>query len=543
MPIFSSKNRYTWILALALPVMATTSCSAGRGENVGSQGDDPLSAAEDEPHRAVCADAPAGYARCHARVRVTPQGAVKVFASPSGLTPADLQSAYALPTSGGSGMTIAIVDAQDNPNAEKDLAVYRQQFGLSPCTTTNGCFKKVNQSGQPTPLPTPDTGWAGEIALDLDMASAACPSCKILLVEANSASMSDLGAAVNAAVKLGANVVSNSYGGSEDSSAPTTDQQYFNHAGVTITASSGDGGYGVEYPAASKYVLAVGGTSLTKASNTRGWSEKAWSGAGSGCSKYETKPSFQTDTGCGKRTVADVSAVADPNTGVAVYNTYGGSGWAVYGGTSASSPLVAAILALTGKANVGNGWPYAHTGAFFDVTSGSNGSCGGSYLCTGTAGYDGPTGLGTPNGALIASGGGGGGGDAGTDSGGGDSGGGDAGTDSGGGGGSCAHPICSSGSKLTSGCDPCATKVCASDSYCCTTAWDSICVGEVSSICGQSCGGGSCAHPICSTGSKLASGCDPCATKICAADSYCCTTQWDSICVGEVKSICGQTCQ
>src|SRR6185369_14902861 len=181
-----------------------------------------------------------------------------------------------------------------------------------------------------------------------------CPKCKILLVEANSASMSDLGAAVNTAAALGATVISNSYGGSEDSSATSTDAQYFNHPGIAITVSSGDNGYGVEYPASSAHVIAVGGTSLAKSSSTRGWAEGAWNGAGSGCSKYVAKPSAQKDTGCTKRTVADVSAVADPNTGVAVYDTYGGAsagatGWVVYGGTSAAAPIVAAVLAASGK--------------------------------------------------------------------------------------------------------------------------------------------------------------------------------------------------
>src|SRR5581483_11663468 len=180
--------------------------------------------------------------------------------------------------------------------------------------------------------------------------------------------------------------------------------------GIAITVSSGDSGYGVEYPAASRYVTAVGGTSLNRASSARGWTESAWSGAGSGCSAYETKPSWQTDGGCAGRTVADVSAVADPNTGLGVYDTncnFVGqltgqcfSGWATVGGTSLSSPLIASVYALAGNtASISYGsYPYSHTSGLNDVTSGSNGSCGGSYLCTAKAGYDGPTGLGTPNG-------------------------------------------------------------------------------------------------------------------------------------------------
>lgn len=329
-------------------------------------------------------------------------------AAPSGYGPASLQAAYNLPSAtGGSGQTVAIVDAYDDPNAESDLATYRAQYGLSACTTANGCFRKVDQSGG-TKYPRGNSGWAEEISLDLDMVSAACPNCKILLVEASSSSMTNLGTAVNTAVNLGAKFVSNSYGGSESSSDATYDSTYFNHPGVAITVSSGDNGYGVEYPAASKYVTAVGGTSLTTSSSTRGWTDTVWSGAGSGCSSYDAKPSWQKDTGCANRTVADVSAVADPNTGVAVYDTYGqGTGWMVFGGTSASAPLIAATYALAGAPSAGSypaSFPYAHTSALNDVTSGSNGSCGGTYLCTGTTGYDGPSGLGTPNGTAAFTG-------------------------------------------------------------------------------------------------------------------------------------------
>jgi subtilase family serine protease len=330
-------------------------------------------------------------------------------ATPSGLGPSDLQSAYALPSStAGSGRTVAIVDAYDDPSAESDLAVYRSQYGLAACTTANGCFKKVGQTGSTTSLPRGNSGWAEEISLDLDMVSAACPQCHILLVEATSATMTNLGTAVNTAVSLGAKYVSNSYGGSESSSDSTYDSSYFNHPGVAITVSSGDNGYGVEYPAASKYVTAVGGTSLTKASNTRGWTETVWSGAGSGCSSYDVKPTWQTDSGCAKRTVADVSAVADPNTGVAVYDTYAaGSGWMVFGGTSVSSPLIASVYALAGAPSSGStpaSFPYAHTSALYDVASGSNGTCSVTYLCTATSGYDGPSGLGTPNGVSAFTG-------------------------------------------------------------------------------------------------------------------------------------------
>ncbi|WP_245797759.1 S53 family peptidase [Mangrovactinospora gilvigrisea] len=338
-----------------------------------------------------------------------PHGAkkgAKPAATPSGFGPSDLRSAYNLPANGGAGQTIAIVDAYDDPNAEADMATYRKQYGLPACTTASGCFKKVSQTGT-TKYPKADSGWAGEISLDLDMVSAVAPNAKVILVEATTASMGNLGTSVNEAVKLGAKYVSNSYGGGESSSDTSYDTKYFKHSGVAITASSGDSGYGVEYPAASQYVTAVGGTSLKKDSSTRGWTESTWStssteGAGSGCSSYDPKPSWQKDTGCSKRTVADVSAVADPYTGVAVYQTYGGSGWAVYGGTSASSPIIASVYADGGAAGTNpSSDPYAHTSSLNDVTSGSNGTCSPAYLCTAGKGYDGPTGLGTPNGVTA----------------------------------------------------------------------------------------------------------------------------------------------
>jgi hypothetical protein len=363
----------------------------------------------------ACADAPPGQMACFALRRTTgviatiPAG-VNAAAAVNGYGPADLDSAYKLPTNLGAGRTVAIVDAQDDPDAESDLGTYRSQFGLPACTTANGCFRKINQNGATSPLPSPDTGWASEIMLDLEMVSATCPLCKILLVEANSATDANLGTAVNQAVAQGAVAVSNSYGGSESSSDPSVGATYYQHPGVAITVSSGDEGYGVEFPASSPYVTSVGGTSLTRStSNARGWTETVWStsaseGAGSGCSKYETKPSFQTDTGCTHRTVADVSADADPATGVAVYDQYGSGGWTVFGGTSVSSPIIASIYAMASPppANVYPvQYPYADPSGLFDVTSGSNGTCSPSYLCTAEVGYDGPTGLGTPDGVAA----------------------------------------------------------------------------------------------------------------------------------------------
>jgi len=357
-------------------------------------------------HQRVCGAVASGEARCNSNLVTDSSGKPLVTSTPAGYGPGDLRSAYNLATQSqiaGGGQTIAIVDAYNDPNAASDLGVYRSYFGLSSCTTANGCFRKVNQSGG-TSLPRGNTGWAEEISLDLDMASAICPNCKILLVEASSNSFANLGTAEDYAAAH-ANVISNSFGGSEFSSeaSPTYDG-HFNHPGVAITASSGDSGYGVEFPAASQYVTAVGGTTLVReSSSSRGWSETAWSGAGSGCSAYIPKPSWQTDSGCAQRTVADVSADADPNTGVAVYDTYRVGGWLVFGGTSVAAPIVAGVYALAGNASsvLYGSYPYSHTPSLNDVLSGANGSCGGSYLCTAGPGFDGPTGLGTPNGVAA----------------------------------------------------------------------------------------------------------------------------------------------
>ena len=357
----------------------------------------------------VCAPPAAGSARCHARV-VTNRGGSPLATTSyvNGYGPTDLASAYSIPA-GGTGQTVAIVDAYDNPNAEADLAVYRSRFGLPACTTANGCFRKVNQRGQAGAYPSPNVSWGQEIALDVDMVSATCPLCKILLVEADSNSFNNLAAAVDMAAALGANAISNSYGGNEFSSEGNF-QSHYNHPGAAVTVSSGDSGYGAEFPASSAYVTAVGGTSLVRSTATRGWSENTWSGSGSGCSAYITKPAWQTDSGCARRTVADVAAVADPNTGVAVYDSYGSSGganWYVFGGTSVAAPIVAALYAVAGNASsVAYGsYAYTHSSSLWDITSGSNGRCvkgKGStaiaYLCTARIGYDGPTGLGTPAG-------------------------------------------------------------------------------------------------------------------------------------------------
>ena len=354
----------------------------------------------------VCDAVVLGNAACGALVVTDANGSPLASSSPPATAygPAQFHGAYNLPatSSASTAPTIAIVDAYDDPNAEADLGVYDAQYGLPACTTANGCFRRVSQTGT-TRYPRSNSGWALEISLDIETAHEICQSCKILLVEASSSSMSNLGASVNEAVRLGATVVSNSYGGGESSADTSYDSAYFNHPGVAITVSSGDSGYGVEYPAASRYVTAVGGTTLNLGSGNAYGSESAWSSGGSGCSRYDAKPSWQTDTGCSRRTVADVSADADPNTGAAVYDSVpysGQSGWFQVGGTSLASPLIAGVYALAGNAaSVTYGsYPYSHTSSLHDVSTGSNGSCGGSYLCTAGSRYDGPTGLGSPNG-------------------------------------------------------------------------------------------------------------------------------------------------
>ncbi|MGZ4526170.1 MAG: S53 family peptidase, partial [Mycobacterium sp.] len=348
----------------------------------------------------VCGVAVPGDVRCHAVIRTDDNLNPLATAMPAGYGPADLRSAYAI-TTNGTG-TIAIVDAYGYRHAEADLAMYRAQFGLPPCTTANGCFRKLNQNGGRLSLPKNNISWSQEQAVDLDVASAICPGCKLILLEANTSSLANLSVAVATAGRLGAHAISNSYGAQESYALPTYAGRY-NIPGVAVTASTGDAGYGVEFPASSPYVVAAGGTSLVSASNARGWSETAWSGTGGGCSGIFTKPSWQTDSGCTHRTVGDVSAVADPNTGVAVYapGPTGVSGWYVFGGTSVASPIIAAAYAINGGAVNYAASIYSHATNLNDITSGSNGSCTIPYLCTAEAGYDGPTGLGTPIGTAA----------------------------------------------------------------------------------------------------------------------------------------------
>jgi len=319
------------------------------------------------------------------------------------------QAVCAAPSSFG-GQTIGLVDAYDDPTIAADLTTYDSQYRLPPCTTANGCFAKVNQTGG-SRYPGANSGWALEIALDVETAHETCQTCKILLVEASDSSQSDLAAAVIEAAKLGATEISNSYGGSESRRESAYDAAYV-HPGVAVTASSGDSGYGTQYPAASPSVIAVGGTTLNLGTGNVYAGESVWSGSGSGCSAYEPANAWQRAvadwslTGCGaRRAVADVAADADPSTGAAVYDStpyQGQSGWFQVGGTSLSSPLIAGAFALAGGIPSGANAQQVLYARFspnnsHDVTAGSNGACG-SIMCTAAAGYDGPTGLGTPNG-------------------------------------------------------------------------------------------------------------------------------------------------
>jgi subtilase family serine protease len=333
-----------------------------------------------------------GFARCASWIRTDIAGS-NVSGVPDGYGPADLQAAYGLTkvaSSYGKGVTVAIMDAFDNPNIEADLQVYRKQYGLPVCNSSNGCFAKKNFSNLTS------TGWGMEEELDVQMVSAICPNCKILLVEAANNDANDFATAEQYATAH-ANYVSNSWGAWE--TAPTFLDSSYQVSGKVITASSGDGGYNDSkplYPADLPGVISVGGTTL---SSINPHNETAWGSAGSQCSGVYPKPSFQSaiNTGCSMRASADISAIADPQTGVAVYNTFGYSGWYVIGGTSVSAPVIASAYALSGNTNDAT-YLYAHTSSLTDIISGpSNGTCG-APLCTSGRGWDGPTGLGTPNG-------------------------------------------------------------------------------------------------------------------------------------------------
>ncbi len=386
--------------------------------------------------RAVCPRARPGYATCAARalvvrstgalvrphiarysalgrvsraaVRGAQPAAVPAASPPDPGTPAYLQQAYDLSylsQTAGANDTVAIVDAHDDPSAEEDLGTYRANYGLPACTSENGCFEKVGQDGTPA-LPAADPGWEQEISLDLDSVSAVCPLCHILLVETNSSKFSDLEAGMQTAATLGANQISASWFGTSGS-VPA----FRTFSGVATVAATGDYGYpgaGQDnYPAALPGVTAAGGTSLAPAatSGARGFGESAWSwnglnGGGSGCDLQFARPVYQPAAGCLGRAYADVSADADPQTGLAVYDH---GSWSVVGGTSLATPLIAAYYAVTGVGGANPQWAYGKSGSLNDIVSGSTGNCAASisYICNAAVGYDGPTGVGSISGSVI----------------------------------------------------------------------------------------------------------------------------------------------
>jgi subtilase family serine protease len=362
-------------------------------------------------HIGVCANG-ADEVRCHARVLVDALGAPRANAAPppSSFNAAQLRSFYGITGAGSTATTVAIVDANGYPRALTDLQQYRSMNGLPSivaCTPggSRPCLAVVNQ-GCTVPLPAFDLGWAQETALDLDMVSAMCPNCNILLVQGSSATFANLATAENTAstcLTTGTTpvAISNSYGAVE--TGTTSFASAYNHPGITITVSSGDGGFagGTQFPASAPTVLAVGGTSIFPGATPR---EKAWVGAGSGCSALYAKPAWQLDTGCPRRMVADVSAVADPNTGVVVVapTSVTANGLFVFGGTSVSAPLIAGIIGNVGSA-ISPSKPYANTPSLFGVTVGNNGTCASQppYFCNAVVGYDGPTGLGSPIGPVA----------------------------------------------------------------------------------------------------------------------------------------------
>ena len=357
-------------------------------------------------HRAICERLPKLIAGCGLSVSLGVNGEPYVTPGPAGFGPATWHSAYNVATTATAPTTMAVVSAYDQPHLLEDLNTYNQAFGLPAtpaCTTATqtACLAKLDQRGG-TKYPAVDGGWSLETSLDTETIHGMCQDCRLVVVEADTASLSDLFAAVDRAVTVGAKVVSNSYGTNEFFYESQYDW-HFKKPGVMFLFASGDSGYGTGYPAASPYVTAVGGTSLAVDANGARTSETVWSGAGSGCSRYESKPSWQKDTSCRRRMIADTAAVADPNTGAAVYSSVpysGSSGWFVVGGTSLATPIVAGVYALAGGATgTGASQLYAKAKAgttVTDITVGANGNCYPLYLCHGTVGYDGPTGVGVP---------------------------------------------------------------------------------------------------------------------------------------------------
>ncbi len=418
----SSLSAIKYILPLILLVFLLSGFSLFKFKNANAQNVHPLPIVAQQYVPACPGPVSKGHAKCHALVVVHPDAhghgpgptntptptPVPLYSGAYG--PVQFHTAYNLPTTANGNPIIAIVDAYDDPTAYQDLTTYSQTYGipvLPQCSGTianssSPCFAKIDQNGG-TSYPNSNSGWGMEISLDVQVAHATCQNCRILLIEANSSSFTDLLTAENQALAQGAMIVSNSWSAGEFSTETSYDS-IFNHPGVVFAFASGDSGYsgGTQYPSASPYVVSVGGTTLQINSNNTYYNETAWNGAGSGCSAYEPKPSWQNDSGCANRMTTDVSADADPNTGAAVLDSsYSPAGWYQVGGTSLATPLIASVYALAGP--VGSNMyaasiPYSNFMYLHDVTSGSTGNCSTPYFCNALVGYDGPTGNGTPNG-------------------------------------------------------------------------------------------------------------------------------------------------
>jgi subtilase family serine protease len=347
--------------------------------------------------RACDANPARGSATCLALALAGPDGrALRTLSPPQdGFTPTDIQAAYNLKGLKSGGRTVAIVDAFGYSTLEADLAMYRKTYDLPPCTTKNGCLTIIDQYGGHN-YPPDNAGWDLEQALDVDAVSATCPDCKILMVQAKTNGGYNMGLAANrGATQKGVVAESNSWTAAGDRRR----HPEFNHRGIAITAATGDGGsQGGAYPADDPHVVAVAGTSVTRDGSQRGYSEAAWSGSGSGCSKVTHQPRWQQplDTGCKTRAIGDVSAAADPGLGGLVICFQGQ--FETVGGTSEASPIIASVYALSGNTTgYPSRLPYHHTQFLYDVTNGSNGGCG-PPICVAGKGWDGPTGVGTPNG-------------------------------------------------------------------------------------------------------------------------------------------------
>ncbi|HEV2413107.1 MAG TPA: S53 family peptidase [Candidatus Saccharimonadales bacterium] len=361
-------------------------------------------------HKWVCGTSNSAVtADCLSQVVTDRSGNPAAATLPAGYGPLQFHTAYQIPSTSSNPGVIGIVDAYGDSTISSDLATYDKTYGLSSfptCSTSvkTACFEKISQTGSTTRFPGNNSGWALETSLDVEVAHQTCQNCKLVLVEANNSSYSNLMAAVDEAHSLGATVISNSYGSSEFNGETSYDS-HFNYTGTAIIFAAGDSSYGPIYPAASPHVVSVGGTTLNLSSSNAWQSETVWNGTGSGCSVYEPRPTFQSDSACTNRTIADVSADADPNTGAAVYDSVGyywSRGWFQVGGTSLATPLIAGIYALAnnvGSSVYANSVPYSAVSYgvnMHDITTGSNGSCNGTNLCQASAGYDGPSGLGSP---------------------------------------------------------------------------------------------------------------------------------------------------